>query len=384
MYTLLKGKSEGLHDELVDFTRKLIQIPSPSLKEGEVANHVSAEMERLRYDRVACDGAGNVVGFIMGDRGKPTVLLKSHMDTIVAKPEDWTFNPYGAEECEGCIYGLGAADCKGGVATQLYAGALLKRSLLPLEGNLVVAAAVAEENGRSIGVRNLLEQTLPEWMLTPDYAILGEPTNLGLYYGHEGWAEFEIRIHGCDEFAVYDSVGAIADDFQALAAVEHPGVCEEISMRQPTYSNQDGITSGKFRIMRRMHESEHVKEVLDRMQHEARLLTPSAGSLQVNVEVADGRQKLYTGRSAIVRNAVEAWRTDPFHSLIERSRQVLASAGCSAMPGKWSLEHLGMGTAGSVLSNEFNIPTIGYGPGDETVAHQPDEYVTVQNLQEAV
>ena len=49
------------------------------------------------------------------------------------------------------------------------------------------------ENGASIGVRGLIEQTLPELKLKPDYAILGEPTGLGLYYGHDGWIEVDLQ-----------------------------------------------------------------------------------------------------------------------------------------------------------------------------------------------
>lgn len=85
-----------------------------------------------------------------------------------------------------------------------------------------------------------------------------------------------------------------------------------------------------------------------------------------------------------VQRVTHAWATDPFDPLIDRSRQVLAAAGSPSRPGKWRLGRLGMGTAGATLLNEYNIPTIGYGPGDETQAHRPDEWVDGKHVVQSV
>jgi len=69
---------------------------------------------------------------------------------------------------------------------------------------------------------------------------------------------------------------------------------------------------------------------------------------------------------------------------VERARQTLAAAGRATVPAKWRLGRLGMGTAGGVLVTEFDIPTIGYGPGDEEVAHQTNECVDITRLADAV
>ena len=168
--------------------------PSPSFGEGAVADLVEAKMHEIGYDKVIRDDAGNVVGVLFGREAAPTPLLNCHMDTAIAGAVD---APDVRPARDG-LPGPGPADCKGGLAAQVYAGALLKRSLLPLRGNLVVAATVAEENGASAGVRALLERRLPELSLQPAYAILGEPTDLGLYYGHDGWVEFDILVEGAE------------------------------------------------------------------------------------------------------------------------------------------------------------------------------------------
>ena len=77
---------------------------------------------------------------------------------------------------------------QGSLAAQAYAGPLLKQCLSPLRDNLVVSATVAEENGASVGMHTLIERTLSKLGMRPTVVILGEPTGLGLYYGHDGWS----------------------------------------------------------------------------------------------------------------------------------------------------------------------------------------------------
>ncbi|NLB60344.1 MAG: hypothetical protein GX806_04660, partial [Lentisphaerae bacterium] len=89
------------------------------------------------------------------------------------------------------------------------------------------------------------------------------------------------------------------------------------------------------------------------------------------------------GKASLVQQVARAWSMDPFHPLIDRARQALEAAGCQVKPGKWQLGRLGMGTGGSVLLNEFDIPVLGYGPGLETQAHAPGEYVEKEKIVEA-
>ena len=107
-------------------------------------------MRALGYDRVLTDEYGNVVGLLLGRKGQSTVLLSTHMDT--AEPGDaahWQDSPYVGAVRDDVLHGLGASDCKAGLAAQIYAGALLRRALLPLQGNIVVAATVSEEQGEA-------------------------------------------------------------------------------------------------------------------------------------------------------------------------------------------------------------------------------------------
>ncbi len=381
MYNLLKSKNDGLKDDLIAFTQKLIRTPSPSLGESEAATLVEQELKRIPCDKVFRDDVGNVIGLMLGREAEPTVLLNCHMDTVPVSHETlWKESPTSGSISEGRIYGLGAADCKGGLAAHVYTAALLKRSLLPLRGNLVIAATVAEENGCSIGVRHLMEKTLPAINLKPTYAILGEPTGLGLYYGHDGWVEMDINVEGNNPFLVDDAANAIFNEYSSRNTDE-PGT---LSLQRPRFRNDAGRRQATIQMNRRLRPAENVGSILTQTKHEANMVAQANGTVAVAVAVRQENQKLYTGQTTLVRRVVQAWMTDPFHVLMERARQALSAADCMARPGKWALDRIGMGTAGSVLTGEFHVPTIGYGPGSELMAHAVDESVSVEKVSEAV
>jgi len=298
MYELLRMKNSGLRKDVMAFTQELIDTPSPSMGEKDVADKVAKQMEILGYHHVYRDEVGNVIGVIHGHEQKSTLLLNSHMDTYQTGEQHQV-------RVEGHrIYGTGASDCKGGLASQVFAGALLLRSLLPLQGTLVVTASVAEENGAGRIYRSYQDRT----KYTP---------------------------------------------FQA----------HEVEIHDPVFPRESEGRVAVLRIAKRMQVADQAQHILTETQHDVRLLTQHRSSVSVSVEVCREQQISYAGQEMQVQRITNAWATDPFDPLIDRSRQVLAAAGSPSRPGKWQLDRLGMGTAGATLLNEYNIPTIGYGPG---------------------
>ena len=386
MYDILRRKNTGLKSRVVDFAQQLVRTPSPSLKEGEIARLVVEQMEIIGYDQIVQDDSGNIAGIIFGRDAGPTVLLNSHMDSVSPREDDnWTHSPYSGDIQGGRLYGCGASDCKGGLAAQVFAGALLKRSLLPLCGNLIVAATVGEEEGASIGIRGLIERTLPELELDASYAILGEPTELGLYYGHDGWVELEIKVEGSNDLTVDGAANAIFENFNSrIKRTLDRGRPEEFSAKTPLYESSGGLRRAIIELNSRINDSQEPDTVIEQIKHEALLSVQSAGNVAVDVEIRKESQTMYTGTTTIVRKLTNSWSIDPFDNLMERSRQALSSAGCNFRAGKWRLNRVGMATAGGVLTKDYDIRTIGYGPGNEEVIHGPNEYVEVGKIVEAV
>jgi acetylornithine deacetylase/succinyl-diaminopimelate desuccinylase-like protein len=378
MYDLLKNKLEGLESELVSFIQALVQAPSSSGDEKKAAALVVDQMHALHFDQVSTDELGNVVGVLHGIEDGPTLMLSSHLDTVGAGDlTTWNESPWSGRIEAGRLHGLGAADCKGGVAAQVFAAGLLKRSLLPLRGNLVVAATVSEENGISIGMRGLLSHTLPEMGLLPDYVVLGEPTDLGLYYGHDGRAEMDITVRGINPFRVSDAAELVArtmDESGRGAAVQ------EIVVGNTRYEDGPGFRQAVIALERRLGSSDDVNHLIARMRGEAERVACTAGVTDVEVSVRERDETLSSGMVVKAKRITQAWSTDPFSPLLSRARQALSAAGCEARPGRWKLARLGMGTSGSVLVNEYGIATVGYGPGHEEQAHREGESVPISKL----
>ncbi len=386
MYSLLAAKNRGLEAEALDFTQQLIRTASPSSQEGEVARLVEQRMQSLGYEEVFTDDYGNVIGVLSGRQGKPTVLLNSHMDTADSGDSaDWQDAPLSGAIRDGVLYGLGASDCKAGLAAQIYAGALLRRAMLPLQGNLVVAATVSEEQGGSPGLRHLMQDTLPSMDLRPDFAILGEPTELGIHYGHDGSAVFEVLIEGPDNFQVNDATTAVFENFRnQYRTAGGEGQTEQQSLCSPRFERAPGAVSGVIDVCRRLPDTATVSGTMEQIKHEARAAAASVGHVAVNVTVRREQRQLYTKRTTLLEQRVDAWSLDPYHPLITRARHALTAAGCDVSCGKFRLPRLGMGTSGGVLTNQFDVPAIAYGPGSEDTCHGPNESVSVARASQAV
>lgn len=384
MYRSLRQAVKQAGPDIVKFARELVRIRSASLSEQELAGCIESAMGDLGFDLVFRDDAGNVIGAYVGEKSGPTVLLNSHMDTVSPAVQAWSESPYSGAIADDRLFGVGASDCKGGLAAQVHAAALLAASPLPVAGNVVVAATVAEENGCSVGVRHVIDESLPRIGMTPTCAILGEPTSLALCCGHDGWVDIDVTISD-------DGVGnaravseRVADEFRN-SVPESSGASGRVLMRtsDPLVAPDDGGHRYTLRVVRRLTPGQEAGGLIEWVRRRA---TEVVGDSRATVEVSvhEEEQSLFTGHTARVRFETRPWETDRFEPVVDTAREALVGAGWRRVNVTgWQLRDLGMGTAGSVLVREYHIPTIGFGPGDERVAHQPNEVVGVRRMVDA-
>lgn len=378
MYRMLRAKNSGLKKDVVAFAQELIREESVSGNEKNVADLIEREMVKGGYDKVFKDEAGNVIGVIFGRENGPNVLLVSHMDTVETEEENWSLNPLAGEIKENKLYGLGATDCKSGIAAQVYSGILLKRSILPLRGNIIVAATVSERNGLSIGTRYLFEKTLPDLGFKVDIAILGEPTDLGIYYGHNGWLEVKINVESCNLFNVTDALDIIGE--QLLPYYSGDRVYR---FSAPVINNIDTGYRGELSYVLQINK-ENADTVINNLNKKAVSITKPIGKVITQVSLKREEHLLYTGKKVLTNYISNAWEINPYNPVVERVKQALEAGGEEVLFNKWQLNQVEMATSGNVIVNEFKIPAIGYGPGLPEKAHTIDEFVEIEKITQAV
>lgn len=382
MYSRLREQVEICREDLLIFVERLVRTPSPSFHEGSAAKIVEEVFGDLGYDLVFEDEAGNVVGLLVGGEEGPTVLLNTHLDA-----RRWEIDANGSADCPaariegGRIWGAGAADCKGGLASQIFAGYILDKTLPPLHGTLVVAATVAQE-GNGAGLRRLIERTLPKLGVMPELAIIGEPTNLVVYNGHDGCADIDIRVTAPESDALLKAVEEIVQ--KLLGAQGTASGCSSLQLMDPVYDLDGSAPLGVLRVRCCVGPGEAVTDCVGAVKRTVLGCCDSSAGATLDIHVHSERRRFYTGEATEVLYWSRPWSSDASNPLIARAVDALAAAGWSqAAPSAWAAKRLRPFTAGGLLDAGYRIPTLCFGPGDESCAGTLQESVDLEAVVQA-
>lgn len=378
------GLSRSDQEALIAFAQKLVQIPSPSTQEGEVAECLAAEMREVGFDEVFTDRIGNVVGRIGPGQGLK-LLYDGHMDTVgVGDRAAWQRNPYGGEIEGGILYGLGAVDMKGALASMVYGAKLLRDSGISLAGDLYVVGVVQEEPSEGRAIRVLME----EEGLVPDYVVLGEATNLQLKRGHRGRAEIKVTVRGrsCHASSPEQGENAIHMAARLIFGIEllapqlledaflGPGTATVTHIESSAGSRNALPDRAVFYIDRRLT----VGETAERALAEVEAIVEREG-VRADIEVAEYEMVSYRGYRCVARAIYPAWVMPEDHPLIRQvCRAVEGELGYKPRIGRWSFS-----TDGAYTMGVAGIPTVGFGPGEEKYAHTSDDQVPLSDLMRA-
>ncbi len=187
----LLAAANALEADMVRFLRDLVAIPGESSHEGPVIQRIKQEMERVGFDEVRIDGMGNILGRI--GSGKHVIMMDAHTDTVgVGDPKEWAWDPYQGKVEDGFIYGRGSSDQRGGMASMVYAGKMIKDLGLDGDYTLWIVGSVQEEDCDGLPWVYILKED----GIRPECVVLTEPTNLRVYRGHRGRMEIEVHLRG--------------------------------------------------------------------------------------------------------------------------------------------------------------------------------------------
>lgn len=394
---------EECRDELVELARDLVRIPTvnpPGEHYPECAQLIGERLSEYDFEvdyprphlqPVPSRPRVNVVGVRRGEAAHPLVHLNGHFDVVPAG-EGWTLDPFAAEVRDGRLYGRGAADMKGGLASAILAAEALRRAGVRLQGTIEVSGTVDEESGGTAGVAELAKSGRIAAGRT-DHVIIPEPLNVDrVCIGHRGVYWFKVKIrgrsgHGSMPFlgsSAIDPVGQLLERVRselrpALAARRTAMPVVPEAARRATI-NVNSILGGQAGLEPQTPcVADYCEVVFDRrylLEENLEEVRTEVEELLRSVAAANEDWRLELEELLVVR-PTETPREDRLVRTLETTvREVLGrSSALVASPGTYDHKHVTQ--IGGVTS------CVAYGPGVLEQAHQPDEWCRLQDMVDA-
>lgn len=360
---------------------KIIQKKSLSTQEKDAADELQKQMNEAGFDEVRIDKLGNVIGRI--GNGKKIIAIDGHIDTVdMGNLDNWDFDPLGGEIIDGFVHGRGSVDQKGGPVAAVTAGKILKELGLTNDITLYVTGTVMEEDCDGLCWKYLVE----EENLKPDAVIITEPTNLNIYRGHRGRMEMNAEFFGVSSHGSAPERGKNAIYMASKAALEIEKLHERLDSDE--FLGKGSITVTEFisNSPSLCAVSDYAKIHMDRRLtwDEDRELALSQVNeiikdMNAKAFLLDYKTKAYTGFEYGMEKYYPTWKLEEDHPLVQKGVEVYKQLfETDPKVDKWTFS-----TNGVTINGYYKIPTIGFGPGNEVLAHAPNEKVPVEHLVKA-
>lgn len=334
-------------NDAIALLQQLIAIPSYSREEKEVADFLERYIEIKGY--VASRKENNIWILSPGfDSSRPTILLNSHIDTI--KPvEGWVHEPFLPIIENNKLFGLGSNDAGASVVCLLQAFISLTQKHQSY--NLIFAASSEEEISGKNGIECLLKE-LPKI----DFAIVGEPTNMNMAVAEKGLMVLDCTAYGQaghaarneGENAIYKALNDIewfkTYEFEKKTDLLGP---VKMSVTQITAGTQHNVIPDKCTFVVDVRSNE--------MYSNEEILSLISANVSCKVQARSTR--------------LSSTATPLNHEVVIRGREI-------------NRKIFGSPT----LSDQALMPfaSVKMGPGDSSRSHTADEYILLQEIDEAI
>ncbi len=373
--------AEKYRDYTAENLSKLIKIKSLSKEEKEVQLELYRQMEEAGFDEVKIDGLGNVIGRI--GNGSKVLAIDGHMDTVdMGNPDNWDFDPLSGDIKDGFVHGRGTVDQEGGPASFVTSGRILKELGFDKDLTIYFVGSVMEEDCDGLCWKYIIEED----DIRPDFVISTEPTNLNIYRGHRGRMEIEVSFYGISAHGSAPERGKNAIYMASKAALEIEKLNEGLA-------NDEFLGKGSITISEIVSGSPSLCAVSDfaKIHLDRRLTWGETKEIAVKeimnivkdvnakVEVLYYKEKAYTGLEYGMEKYYPTWKMPEDHPIVQTGvRSFKNLFGKNPIIDKWTFS-----TNGVTINGIYGIPTIGFGPGNEVLAHAPNEKVSVDDLVKA-
>lgn len=336
-------------ESAIELLKKLIQTPSLSKQEHQTADILldylqakNAETIRIQNNIIAQTNTAN--------KDLPIIVLNSHHDTVKVS-DGWTKDPFGAEEIDQNIFGLGSNDAGASLVCLLHTFLHFKdHEHLPFQ--LYFIASAEEE----ISGKNGLELVLKELNISPDVAIVGEPTSCNMAIAEKGLIVIDALAKGkaghaanqIGDNAIYQATKDIAwiENYEFAHISDVLGKVKiTVTQIEAGYQHNVVPDACKFVIDCRINEGYSFTEIMD-------ILNKNCASE-------------LTARSLRLKPSSIPME----HPLVMKGKRL-------------GLSHYGSNTMSDQVF--FSCPSLKIGPGDTNRSHKADEYISIEEIKQGL
>ncbi len=311
----------------------------------------------------------NIIARFESPGGRRTLVFEAHQDTV---PTDTlTVDPFGARIEDGRLYGRGACDIKGGMASMLAAFARLVRDKPRGACNVVMACSVDEEH-TFLGVQEMVKRGLKA-----DMAVVAEPTSLRIVKAHKGVCRWQVTTPGRSCHSSTPELGQNAIYRMAMLL----DYIEEYAEVLRT-SRTDPLLGPPTLSVGRIEGGTSVNTVPDRCRIEVdRRLIPGEVAEEAHIDFAKWLEE--KADPPFPMDYGSLWINCPALSPDRNGELVTTLGQClDAVTGRHEVIAVPYGTDASTLALA-GIPSVVFGPGDIARAHTCDEWVPLDEVEQA-
>ncbi|MGV8145340.1 MAG: M20 family metallopeptidase [Alkaliphilus sp.] len=371
-------------EELVSLTRKLISIPSHCdvpTKEEEIVRELGKffKEQGVSYRLQEVDSKrSNIIAQLSGAGGGRSLALNGHLDTV--PPYRMNFEPFAAKFIDNKIFGRGAVDMKGPIASMIMVMLAFERAGIKLKGDLLFAGVLAEETN-SDGCETLIKSGFKV-----DGAVVGEASNREYAIAHRGleWLEIEITgkiVHGgVPELGISAIVNAAKFILRVQEKIvprikkyTHPHMGTSVmNFGRIDGGTQPSTVAGKciIQLDRRYTPEENLDEVLGEFENILEKLSYDDPNFKgVMRRMPSNLMKTYN------HVPLETSPDDPLVHIVKDSIK-----GVTGISPKLNTRR--GWTDAAIFSYYGKMPAVVYGPGCISRSHGPNEYIAVEELLE--
>ncbi len=367
-------------DDTAKFLSDMVKIPSFSAEEKDVVLRIKEEMEKVGFDEVIIDGLGNILG--RAGNGPKVIAMDAHIDTVEpGNLNNWDRDPFSGDIDDKNVYGRGTVDQSGGMASMVYAVKIMKELNL-LEGiTLWITGTVMEEDCDGLCWQYIINEV----KLRPEFVVSTEPTNLNIYRGHRGRMEIKVDVSGISahgsmpekgDNAIYKMAKIINELEELHPKLKHDDFLGKGSLTVSqiffTSPSQCAVAdSASISIDRRLTWGETKESAIEEIKN-----LPSAKKYNAKVSLFEYSREAYTGLVYPTEKYYPTWKIEESHELVQDSKSAYENLFNKAPKiDKWTFS-----TNGVTIMGREGIPVIGFGPGQEDLAHAPNEYCAINDL----